>query len=235
MAERTPEQRRLHDLFDAPFFQWQHDDALKNWLASEVHPEDLEAYLDIADFARRPEREGLGRNALRLLMARHLPPQPEKEDRRVFVVHGRNLRALKTVETSLVELYFEPVILNRHANMGRGLLEKVIQMSEGVPYAVIVVTPDDFGGLVGDPARPRARQNVILELGYFIGKLTTAKVCILRQGRDLELPSDLHSVADIEMDDAGGWRTQLALELKGAGFSVDARFLSPDALGSGQS
>lgn len=67
---------------------------------------------------------------------------------------------------------------------------------------------------------PRARQNVLLELGYFIGRLGRAKVCALKRG-ELEIPSDFAGVVWEKMDAGNGWKLALARELKAAGYSVD--------------
>lgn len=71
-----------------------------------------------------------------------------------------------------------------------------------------------------DQIRPRARQNVILELGYFVGRLSRSKVCALYKGT-VEMPSDFHGVIYLPMDDAGGWKLKVASELKQAGIDVD--------------
>ena len=68
---------------------------------------------------------------------------------------------------------------------------------------------------------PRARQNVILELGVFLGKLGRKHVCPLVKG-DVETPSDYDGVVYTKLDDAGGWKMKLVQELKAAGFDVDA-------------
>jgi predicted nucleotide-binding protein len=71
-----------------------------------------------------------------------------------------------------------------------------------------------------DAQKPRARQNVILELGYFLGRLGRNRVCALyRSG--VEIPSDYAGVLFTELDEGGGWRLQLAKELKAAGLPVD--------------
>jgi predicted nucleotide-binding protein len=84
----------------------------------------------------------------------------------------------------------------------------------------VLLTPDDVGGT--DPAdlQPRARQNVILELGYFLGRVGRDRVCALYRG-ELELPSDYMGVIYIRFDSGGGWRLSLAKELKAADFDVD--------------
>jgi predicted nucleotide-binding protein len=92
-----------------------------------------------------------------------------------------------------------------------------------VDFATVLLTPDDIGGVRTSEAnklQPRARQNVILELGFFVGKLGRDKVCALHQG-PLELPTDYLGVCYVRLDDGGGWRLSLVKELREAGFSVD--------------
>jgi predicted nucleotide-binding protein len=84
------------------------------------------------------------------------------------------------------------------------------------------MTPDDVGYQQGlhDKARPRARQNLVLELGYFVGRLTRARVAVLYKG-SMELPSDYHGVLYIPMDEADGWKLRLARELKHGRMDID--------------
>jgi predicted nucleotide-binding protein len=82
------------------------------------------------------------------------------------------------------------------------------------------LTPDDVGGKGPDDLAPRARQNVILELGYFIGRLGRDRVCALKSG-ELEVPSDFAGVVYQSLDSGGGWKLPLARELKAAGYSID--------------
>ena len=65
--------------------------------------------------------------------------------------------------------------------------------------------------------RPRARQNVIFGLGFFIGKLGRERVCALfRQG--VEIPSDYKGVLFVEFDECGEWQAEMVREMTGAGF-----------------
>ncbi|MEK2600040.1 nucleotide-binding protein [Burkholderia arboris] len=140
--------------------------------------------------------------------------------RRVFVVHGHDGEARETVARYLHALGFEPVILHEQANQGRTVIEK-IEAESDVKFAVVLLTPDDVGRSVkDDELKPRARQNVLLELGYFIGKLGRDKVCALKRGT-VDIPSDFAGVVWENMDDGGGWRLALARELKAAGHEVD--------------
>lgn len=86
-----------------------------------------------------------------------------------------------------------------------------------------MLTPDDEGALRRgeDDFDPRARQNVIFEFWFLVGRLGRQRVCALKQG-NVEIPSDYAGVLYIELDDAAGWRMKLIGELKKAGFDVDA-------------
>jgi predicted nucleotide-binding protein len=74
-------------------------------------------------------------------------------------------------------------------------------------------------------SKPRARQNVILELGYFVGKLGRNRVFTLKRNDDLEVPSDFSGVIYTPYDATGSWRFELVKELKTAGYDVDANRL----------
>ncbi|WP_334025267.1 nucleotide-binding protein [Burkholderia gladioli] len=139
--------------------------------------------------------------------------------RRVFVVHGHDGEARETVARFLAKLGFEPIILHEQANQGRTIIEK-FEAHGDVGFAVVLLTPDDEGRAKGGELQSRARQNVVLELGYFIGKLGRSKVCALKRG-ELELPSDYLGVVWERMDDGGGWRQALGRELQAAGHAID--------------
>ena len=84
----------------------------------------------------------------------------------------------------------------------------------------MLLTPDDVGSIKDGILEPRPRQNVVLELGYFIGKLGRIKVCALKRG-NMEIPSELAGVVWETMDDNGGWKQALARELQAAGHIID--------------
>jgi len=144
-------------------------------------------------------------------------PTPTRD---VFVVHGRDEGAKQSVARFLEKLKLHPIILHEQPDKGRTVIEKFEQHSN-VSFAVVLLTPDDEGRLHGtDEHALRARQNVILELGYFIGKLARNRVCALKTP-DIEVQSDVHGVIYVPFDDSGAWRLLLARELKAAGIEVD--------------
>lgn len=123
-------------------------------------------------------------------------------ERRAFVVHGRNLDALNKIKTVLDNIHIEPVVLFERPNKGRTVIEKFEEVSGECDCAVVIMTPDDLGGLAGeDPtkAKNRVRQNVIFELGYFCGSLgrRSGKVVLVEFG-ELEIPSDLAGVIRVD-------------------------------------
>jgi predicted nucleotide-binding protein len=140
----------------------------------------------------------------------------------VFVIHGRDEGPRAMVARFLEQLKLKPVILDEQSNQGLTIIEKFERHAQ-VGFAVALLTPDDAGSLQGDGSNlnPRARQNVIFELGFFIGKLGREDVCALTKGT-VEIPSDYAGVVYIPLDDSEGWKMKLVRELKNAGFDVDA-------------
>ena len=85
------------------------------------------------------------------------------------------------------------------------------------------MTPDDIGALKDEAdtqLNPRARQNVIFELDYFIGKLNPDRVCLLYK-EGVELPSYIPDVVYVPMDSANGWNLKLGQGMRNAGLSID--------------
>jgi hypothetical protein len=146
-------------------------------------------------------------------------PRPRKFERRVFIVHGHDDGLRESVARFLERIGFEVIILHEQANKGRTLIEKFERHGD-VGYVVVLLTPDDFGGKVGDTSTSRARQNVLLEWGYFIGRVGRERVCALMKG-EVELPSDVVGIVWERFDELGHWQRKLAKELENAGFSID--------------
>jgi predicted nucleotide-binding protein len=142
-----------------------------------------------------------------------------KISNRVFIVHGHDGEAREAVARFLSSVGLDPIILHEKPNEGRTLIEK-FEAHGDVSFAVVLLTPDDFGGAAGGEPKARARQNVILELGYFVGRLGRDRVCALRRG-EIDLPSDYVGVAYEELDEKGAWKVALARELDAAGQTID--------------
>jgi predicted nucleotide-binding protein len=144
-------------------------------------------------------------------------PTGRTTSRKVFVVHGHDNELKEMTARFLEKLELEPIILHEQPSAGRTIIEKFETYSDDVAFAVVLLTPDDVGGIAVDRSdlRARARQNVILELGYFLGRLGRARVCALYKP-GVELPSDYQGIIYVDLDPGGAWRTKLAQELIGA-------------------
>jgi CheY-like chemotaxis protein len=141
--------------------------------------------------------------------------------RAVFVAHGHDERATESVARFVERFGLRAVVLREQAAGGKTVIEQLEAHSD-VAYAVVLLTPDDLclRAGSGEAPRPRARQNVIFEFGYFLAKLGRDKVCAL-VGEGVEVPSDYGSILFVGFDAAGGWKTRLASEMRRAGLPVD--------------
>ena len=145
-----------------------------------------------------------------------------KKSNKIFVIHGHDEAARETVASFLIKLELEPIILHERPNKGRTIIEKFEDYSD-VRFAVVLLTPDDVGApnAQQDNLNPRARQNVVFEFGYFIGKLGRKRVCALVKG-SIEMPSDSDGILYVPLDDNDGWKIKLIKELNAADFNLDA-------------
>jgi predicted nucleotide-binding protein len=137
----------------------------------------------------------------------------------IFLVHGRDSAAKFEVARWLEQrVGADVVILDEQAHRGRTIIEKFQDYADAAKFAVVLLTKDDVGGAQGQAQHPRARQNVIFEMGYFFGKLGRDRVAVLNDG--VEQPSDFVGLGYISY--SGNWKDELAKELTAAGFAVTA-------------
>jgi predicted nucleotide-binding protein len=151
--------------------------------------------------------------------------EPQTDARKVFLVHGHDNEAKETAARFLEKLGLEIIILHEQPNEGRTIIEKFENYSRDVAYAVVLLTPDDVGNAkdASSNLNRRARQNVIMELGYFMGKLGRDRVCALYKG-NVELPSDYQGVLYLDMEDSG-WKAKVAQELVQSKVPIDVQAL----------
>jgi predicted nucleotide-binding protein len=140
----------------------------------------------------------------------------------VFLVHGHDEGAKHSVARFLEQLGITPVILQEQINRGMTVIEKFEDLAGRAGFAVVLMTPDDMGHAVGKEQEKcyRPRQNVILELGYFVGRIGRSKTLVLTKGQ-VEMPSDVLGLVYESMDRNEGWKMRLARELKASGFEID--------------
>ncbi len=143
----------------------------------------------------------------------------------IFLVHGHDDRRHQ-VAGFLRRLIPKVTVLDEEASGGKTVIEK-LEANGNCGFAVVLMTGDDRGGVKEMPfenQKARARQNVILELGYFMGRLGRENVCALYEP-DVDLPSDYQGVVFVEFDRHGAWKMKLAKEMKAAGLEVDTAAL----------
>ena len=147
--------------------------------------------------------------------------QQPTDKTKVFIVHGQDDLARLEVSSFLSKLGLEPIVLHEQASSGSTIIEKIEKYTD-VGFGVVLYTPCDTGAkqTVEPDYRPRARQNVVFEHGYLIGKLSRKNVCALVKG-DVETPNDISGVVYVPQDAAGAWKLMLAKELKSSGYNID--------------
>lgn len=150
-------------------------------------------------------------------------PALVENSKKVFIVHGHDEAAKLAVSRFLERIELIPVVLHEQANASMTIIEK-FEANCDVQFAVILLTPDDICTQKDGGEAYRARQNVIFELGFFVGRIGRKKVCALKKN-DVEINSDIHGVTYVPMDDAGAWKMDLARELNHAGIDFDAKKL----------
>ena len=161
----------------------------------------------------------------------------------IFIVHGRDAKPVKELKTMLSDFGLNPVILHEQPSGSRTIVEKLEKYSD-VGYAFVLLTPDDFGcsgkdfrkvvipylgqgkwetveSIDESVFKKRARQNVVLEFGYFMGMLSRDRVCCL-YNEDIELPSDMRGIVYIPFKESvRECRDKIIEELKAAGYEIE--------------
>jgi hypothetical protein len=149
-----------------------------------------------------------------------IPPPPSPRKSKVFIVHGRDELAKTQVARFIENQGLSAIILHEQTSFGKTIIEKIEAYSD-VDFAIVLYTPCDVGGIAGEKdSKPRARQNVVFEHGYLIGKLGRQNVCALVKG-DIEIPNDISGLVYVPLDDFGAWRLTLAKEMRSLGYAID--------------
>lgn len=151
----------------------------------------------------------------------HNNPQTPMNKSKVFIVHGHDEAAKEAAARFVEKIGLEAIILHEQASSGQTIIEK-IEANSNVGFGIVLYTPCDLGASQKqkDQLKARARQNVIFEHGYLIGKIGRENVCALVKG-DIETPNDISGVVYIKMDERDGWKLAVAKEMKKSGYDVD--------------
>ncbi len=137
----------------------------------------------------------------------------------VFIVHGHDEIAKLEMSDFIESLGLEPIILHMQASSGRTIIEKIEHYSN-VGFGIVLYTPCDVGSKVGAlNGNYRARQNVVFEHGYLIGKLGRPRVAAVVKGI-VETPNDISGVIYVSLDEKGEWKEELKKEMRSAGYEV---------------
>lgn len=141
---------------------------------------------------------------------------PNVNTRKVFIVHGHDAALKLSVARLMEKVGIEPIILSEQPNCGSTIIEKIEKNSD-VGAAICLFTADDEC----KDGTKRARQNVVLETGYFWGRLGRDKMVILAD-KGVELPSDMQGVV---YTDTANWQFSVCKELKQMGYDIDLNYL----------
>ncbi len=164
------------------------------------------------------------RNEKRKIMLKTEQKMLSKE---IFIVHGHDSAMKESVKSLILRLGLKPIVLADAPNEGRTIIEKFEANTQNIDYAVVLLSDEEDWGRAHNERRnkPRARQNVILELGYFIGKLSRKRVCVLKK-KNVETPSDILGVGYIEyIQDSKDWQIRMADELASVGYIINKNLI----------
>ena len=148
-------------------------------------------------------------------------PKAPMDKSKVFIVHGHDNAAKEAVARFIEKIGLEAIILHEQASSGNTIIEK-IEANSNVGFGIVLYTPCDLGVSQEkkDELKPRARQNVVFEHGYLIGKIGRKNVCALLKG-DIETPNDISGVVYIKMEGEKEWKYKIADEMKACGYDID--------------
>ena len=154
-----------------------------------------------------------------IIQAQTLTPPEGQEfnDRQIFIVHGQDDLAKNDVRQYVESIGKEPIILHMQASGGMTIIEKIDHYSN-VGFAIVIYTECDVGAKRDSLIfKRRARQNVVFEHGYLIGKIGRPRVVALVKG-DVEIPNDISGVVYIKMNPDGNWMEEINTELRSCGY-----------------
>lgn len=146
---------------------------------------------------------------------------PSLDKSQVFIVHGHDETAKTKTARFIEKLGLNPIILHEQASGSKTVIEK-IEAYSNVGFGIVLYTACDVGAKAEDNPkyRSRARQNVVFEHGFLIGKIGRENVCALVKG-EIETPNDISGVVYVKMDDDDAWHLKIARELRNSGYEID--------------
>ncbi|MBT5935543.1 MAG: nucleotide-binding protein [Sulfurimonas sp.] len=145
-----------------------------------------------------------------------------KPKNKVFIVHGHDDATKQEVARFIEKIGLESIILHEQASMNKTIIEKIEHYTQEADFAIILYTPCDKGRGALETnieARDRARQNVVFEHGYLMARIGRKNVCAFVKG-NIETPSDIAGIVYTPLDEFGGWKNKLIMELEVCGYAV---------------
>jgi predicted nucleotide-binding protein len=128
---------------------------------------------------------------------------------RMMIVHGRDQDRAIVQRLLRQQGVKTAYVLAEQPRLGDSVLQKFQECARRSDAAVVLFTPDDSAtpkldadGIplsAGRPELSRARQNVVLEYGWFWGAVSQDRVLVLVKG-EVELPSDLDGLLYYQYD-----------------------------------
>jgi hypothetical protein len=150
----------------------------------------------------------------------HIPPQEKFNSSQVFIVHCHDHVTMQKVRDFVEEIGLEPIILSQQASSSKTIIEKIESYSN-VGFGIVLYTPCDVGTKKGNlQYHYRARQNVVFEHGFLIGKLERKRVVALTKD-GIETPNDISGIIYIKIDDSEEWKKVLLIEMKEQGLLIN--------------
>lgn len=143
-------------------------------------------------------------------------------NKKIFIVHGHDESMKETVARYIEKLGLEAIILHEKANNGKTIIEKIEENTD-VGCGIVLYSPCDEGKAKNSTElKSRARQNVVFEHGFLIGKLGRENVMALNK-ENVEVPSDISGIVYIKFDENSGWKMNIIQELVSKGYEIDTK------------
>ncbi|KJS07661.1 MAG: hypothetical protein VR77_00275 [Flavobacteriales bacterium BRH_c54] len=149
------------------------------------------------------------------------PIESKLDKSKVFIVHGHDDALKNEIARFIDQLGLKPIILHEQPSSSKTIIEKIEDYSN-VGYGIVLYTPCDEGAKKGEELKGRARQNVVFEHGFLIGKIRRENVCAIIKD-NVEKPNDISGIVYIHY--SGNWKMDLIQELKKSGYEVNAEQL----------
>ena len=129
-------------------------------------------------------------------------PVPSAPMRKLFLVRASDPDARDAVTRILAQAGLEAVLLGEEPG---GSLMGQAEAHRDIEFALVLLTPDEL----------RTPMNVLMEVGYFIGRLGPKRVRVIASGAPAGMPADLAGIPVVPLDPPDAWRSAVTQALYG--------------------